>query len=440
MKERRVYIETYGCQMNEYDSGIVKSILGENGFSPVAEPENADLILLNTCAVREKAHERVYGRLENLQHLRKKTPGLRFGILGCMAQNLKDKLSELPVDIILGPDNYRDLPDLLNELDGLEEHHPLSHTILSQDETYEEYGPGVIKGCLAIVTIMRGCNNFCSFCVVPYTRGRERSRNPEGIVFEIQNLVKEGIKEVTLLGQNVNSYNQDGTDFTELVRKILNQTEIERIRFSSPHPMDFPEKLLELMAMEERFCSQIHLPLQSGSTEVLKNMKRGYSREDYINLVNKIRSIVPNAGLTTDIIVGFSGETDKQYNETLDMVGQVGYDMAYMFKYSERENTVASRSYPDDVPEEIKKERLSRLIDLQNATARKMNEGKKGEIHQVLVEGSSRRSEDRAVGRTHSGKVVIFPGQFPRGTTVRVRIESSTSATLFGSALIENQI
>ena len=435
MKKNTVYIETYGCQMNEYDSGIVKSILKENGFSDSKSPEDADLILLNTCAVREKAHEKVFGRLENLSHLKQKNPDLLIGVLGCMAQNLGEKISEkgLSVDIILGPDNYRDLPDLLLKKDEKNDHQTLSRTILSRDETYENIEPMVVRGKLAFVTIMRGCNNFCTFCVVPYTRGRERSRSGSSIIHEIQNLVNQGIKEVTLLGQNVNSYTYEKTDFTDLVKNILDQTEIERLRFTSPHPMDFPEKLLKLMADEKRFCSHIHLPLQSGSSTVLKRMKRGYSREDFLNLINFIRKSVPGVGITTDIIVGFSGETDSEFQETLSAVRESKFDMAYMFKYSERENTVASKNYPDDVPEDIKKERLNQLIQVQNGISKEINLLEIGTYHDVLIEGPSKRSEESSAGRTSSNKVVILPGVFESGKIVKVKITDSTQATLFGS-------
>ena len=437
MKKNTVYIETYGCQMNEYDSGIVKTILGEKGYTSVGSPEGADLILLNTCAVREKAHERVFGRLENLSHLKQKNPFVKIGVLGCMAQNLGQSISEkgLPVDIILGPDNYRDLPGLIDSVEEGNEHQTFTRTILSREETYESIEPDVIKGKLAFVTIMRGCNNFCTFCVVPYTRGRERSRSADSIVREIQHLTEKGIQEVTLLGQNVNSYAAGTVDFTELVRIILKETSIERLRFTSPHPLDFPEKLLELMGREKRFCSHIHLPLQSGNNDVLKRMKRGYTGEDFLRLVHSIRDHVPEAGLTTDIITGFSGETDGEFEDTLSLVHEVQFDMAYMFKYSERKDTVASRNYPDDVPEKTKLERLNRLIQLQNQISKEVNQREIGKIHEVLIEGLSRRSDEESSGRTLSNKVVILPGKFMQGSYVNAEIHGSTSATLFGRVL-----
>jgi len=429
--KKNIYIETYGCQMNEYDSGLVKKILTDDGYEAVREPGDADVILLNTCAVREKAHERVYGRLEILSSFRKKRPGLVIGVLGCMAQNLgKGLIEKGKVDLVLGPDNYRKLPDLLSELET--SRIPVAHTLLSREETYEEIEPEVVRNCLAYVTIMRGCNNFCSFCVVPYTRGRERSRSSESIVQEITHLTGKGVREVTLLGQNVNSYSHDATDFTDLVRMILDQTPIERLRFTSPHPHDFPQRLLQMMANESRFAPHIHLPVQSGSTPVLKRMKRDYTREEFLTLVETIRSIVPGIALSTDVMVGFSEETDAEYDDTLSLMEQVRFDMAYMFQYSERSGTVASRNYPDTVPDDVKRERLSRLIELQTGISHDVNQREIGREFDVLVEGTSRRSDTDSMGRTPTNKVVIVPGQYEAGQIVRVRIRSATSATLLG--------
>lgn len=434
--KKSYYIETYGCQMNEYDSGLVKKILSTGGYAQADSPDLADIVLLNTCAVREKAHERIYGRVEILNSLRKRSPDLVIGILGCMAQSLGRGLLEkkIGVDLVLGPDNYRSLPELIERLGELREE-PIERTILSRQETYDEIEPRVLRGCLAYVTIMRGCNNFCSFCVVPYTRGRERSRSPESIVKEIEDLTINGVREVTLLGQNVNSYRSGTASFTDLIRLILDRTVIERLRFTSPHPRDFPEELLALMATEPRFASQIHLPVQSGSTEILKRMKRDYTREEFLELVKRMRTTVPGLGLTTDVIVGFSGETEEQFEATLDLMREARFDMAYMFKYSERENTVASRHYPDDIAEPLKLERLNRLIALQNEISREVNAAEKGRIHRVLVEGTSRRSKTDSMGRTSSGKVVIFPGVVPAGSVVAVEIRDTTSATLMGSLL-----
>ncbi len=441
----RLFVETYGCQMNEYDSGIVKRLFGDRGYSTVQSESDADVILLNTCAIREKAHERVYGRLQSLNHLKRKNPGLVIGVLGCMAQNLGEDLHGmgLPVDLVLGPDNYRDLPQLVEDIRTGKGGATLAR--LSSSETYEEIEPEVVSGCLAFVTIMRGCDNFCSFCVVPFTRGRERSRNPDSIVQEVQNLVKNrNVAEVTLLGQNVNSYKMDDSlDFAGLVRRVLDETDIKRIRFTSPHPHDFPLHLLELMAEEKRFCNHIHLPLQAGSTEVLTRMNRDYSRESFMKLVEQIRKLMPDVGLTTDIIVGFPGETEEQFQETLEVVEQCQFDMAYMFKYSERDHTLARKKYADDVPEDVKLDRLSRLIALQTSLGAEKNRKEVGGSHEVLIEGTSKRSTADWMGRTGSGKVVVFPApdgatiqdlDSYRGTLVTVEIQSCTQATLKGVA------
>lgn len=444
--DRNVYVETYGCQMNEYDSGIVRSLFRDRGYISVSQPEDAGVILLNTCAVREKAHERVYGRLQSLSYLKKRNPGLVIGILGCMAQNLGEDLFAmgLPVDLILGPDNYRNLPDLIERLRS-EPGRSYQLTRISSTETYDDFEPEVVSGPLAFVTIMRGCNNFCTFCVVPYTRGRERSRDPGSIVKEVQNLIdRRHVREVTLLGQNVNSYrHESGGDFTDLVKRLLEETSIRRIRFTSPHPHDFPERMLRLMASTDRFCSSIHLPVQSGSTGVLRQMRRDYTAEEYMDLVSLIRSIVPGVELTTDVIVGFPGETEEDFQMTLDLVEKVGYEKAYMFHYSEREHTAAKKQYTDDVPEEVKLERLSRLIALQTRISGERNRADHGRHYDILIEGPSRRSEKEWMGRTESGKVVIVPvtPEFQknpseaRGRMARIVVESSSQATLRGRFL-----
>jgi len=445
-KDLRLYVETYGCQMNEYDSGIIKKILSDSGFVLSEHESDADVILLNTCAIREKAHERIYTRLQSFSGLKRRKKDLVVGVLGCMAQNLGDDLFAmgLPLDMIVGPDNYRRLPELIHSARKVR--HPVSLTRLSLDETYEDIEPSVIHGPLAYLTIMRGCDNFCSFCVVPYTRGRERSRSPGSIVSELKLLIEEnGIREVTLLGQNVNSYRYESegttTDFTGLVRMLLDETEISRIRFTSPHPHHFPLPLLELMAREERFCSQLHLPVQSGSTSVLERMKRDYSREEYLDLVNTARKLMPDAGITTDVIVGFPGETEEEFEMTLSLIQETGFDMAYMFKYSQRELTLASKKYPDDVPEEVKTERLNRLISAQRLSSAQYNRKEEGKIYSVLVEGKSKKSDSEWMGRTAPGKVVIFPappdGSLEKnsGTFVQVKITGSSSATLKGEVL-----
>ncbi len=449
----RFYVETYGCQMNQYDSGVVNSILAEKGYSSTARVEEADLIFLNTCAIRERAHEKIYYRLENLASLKRKKRHLILGILGCMAQSLGDDLLAMgfSIDILVGPDNYRELPALIENIrraqneslkEGLREN--LYVTQLSRTETYEEIQPKVVFGKSAFVSIMRGCDNFCSFCVVPYTRGRERSRSPDFIVAEIQTLIEEkAIKEVVLLGQNVNSYRHGELRFCHLVEKILEETDILRLRFTSPHPRDFSEELLTLMAADRRFCSQIHLPLQSGSSEVLARMRRNYDQKQYLELVDRIRAKLPEVGLSTDIIVGFCGESEGDFEDTLNVVKQVQFDMAYMFYYSERRHTAAQKYLKDDVPQSEKLKRLSRLIELQQDIARRKNAALTGQIFEVLVEGPARRSADDLMGRTESGKVVIFPRsslsqkweQEPCGLLIPVEILSSTAATLHGRAL-----
>ena len=442
--KKALYIESYGCQMNEYDSGIAHSILSEVGYHKVDKAEKAGLILLNTCAIREKAHERIRGRLESFAPLKRKNPGVQIGVLGCMAQNLGDELFSLglPVDFVLGPDNYRELPKLLAELEEDTTSTKWNITHLSRTETYEELEPELVSGKSAFVTIMRGCDKFCSFCVVPYTRGRERSCSPASIIKEINSLIaKHDIREVTLLGQNVNSYRHEKTSFCDLIVEILKKTSINRIRFTSPHPHDFPTELLDLMASEERFCSQIHLPLQSGSSSVLERMKREYSRAEYLKLVDRIRSKIPDLGLSTDIIVGFCGESEAEFADTLSLIEEVSFDMAYMFRYSERKRTFAKKKLKDDVPEKTKLERLGRLIETQQRISHKRNQSLLGKSFKVLVEGQSRRSREELMGRAFSGKTVVFAPppslelKEPKeliGQSIELEIVSASSATLRG--------
>ncbi len=435
--EKTIYIETYGCQMNEYDSGVIRTILKDAGYESVDSPDRAHVILLNTCAVRERAHERVLGRVSNLAHLKKKHPGTIIGLVGCMSQNLGETLFHASgtLDLVAGPDNYRELPQIIADLEERNAE-KIARTILSREETYEEIRPAVVNGILAFVTIMRGCNNYCSYCVVPFTRGRERSRSPESVIDEIRDLLENhDIREVTLLGQNVNSYDYPGMDFTALVKRILQETSVQRVRFTSPHPHDFPASLMDLMASEPRFSPHIHLPVQSGATSVLKRMKRDYSREEFLNLVDRMREKVPHLGLSTDIITGFCGETDEEHEQTLSIMRQVRFDSAFMFKYSERLGTLAEKKYPDDVAEEVKSARLTQIIELQTSISAEKNRECVGQSYEVLAEGPSKRTETEWMGRTPGGKVVIFypgPDIYP-GKLLTVKIESSTSATLKGT-------
>lgn len=431
---RRLYVETYGCQMNVGDSEIVVSVLQQEGFVYTEVPDEADVILINTCSIRDNAEQRIWGRLAEMRRLKKNKPSLIIGIIGCMAERLKEKFTEGPagVDIVAGPDAYRDLPRLVREAEaggkGV-------NVLLSSEETYAEIAPVRLdkNGVSAFVSIMRGCNNFCSYCVVPYTRGRERSRDPETILAEVRTLFDNGYREVTLLGQNVNSYRAGEVDFPELVRRAASVSPLLRVRFATSHPKDMSDKLLEVMASMPNICRSIHLPAQSGATSMLERMNRKYSREWYLGRIAAIRRYMPDCGITTDLIAGFSGETEEEHAQTLSLMREVGYDFAFMFKYSERPGTFASKHLPDDVPDDVKSRRLQEIIALQNELGRQSYLRDVGKEFEVLVEGVSKRDPDQLSGRTSQNKVVVFDrGAHAVGDYVRVRITGCTSATLFG--------
>ncbi len=432
---KKVYIETYGCQMNEYDTEIVKTILAGHQFGFTEVPEEAEVIFLNTCSVRENAHQKVQNRIANLKHLKRRNKKLIMGVLGCMAQNLRDELlgDNVGVDIIAGPDSYKKLPELIRHVeDSGEKDFALT---LSEFETYSDVFPRAEAGINAWVAVMRGCDNFCTFCVVPYTRGRERSRDPFNVQDEVRQLAGQGFKQVTLLGQNVNSYRSGEYDFGRLMKLVSEVDGIERIRFTSPHPKDFPENLLQEMAGNPKICKHIHLPLQAGSDRVLQVMNRTYTRREFENLAAHIRQLIPGVVLTTDIIVGFPGETDAEFEETLQVIRELQFDSAFMFKYSERKQTIASRKYPDDVPEEVKSERLDRLIELQRLISLLKNEAHIGQKYKVLVEGPGRKT-GQVIGRTDGNKAVAFfsdkllPGDF-----AEVAIQAASANTLMGELL-----
>lgn len=440
---RTVYIETYGCQMNVSDSEIVASVLRENGFGLTRDADAADVVLLNTCAIRENAEQKVRRRLDDFRaQKRRRNDGLRLGVLGCMAERLREKFldQEKLVDIVVGPDAYRDLPRLLHETD--ETGQAAVNVQLSREETYADIAPVRYdsNGISAFVSIMRGCDNMCAFCVVPFTRGRERSRPVTSVLSECAQLVEMGYREVTVLGQNVNSYRfeQDGTgvDFAELIYRISLISPELRIRYSTSHPKDCSDDLLHVHRERHNICDYIHLPVQHGSTEVLERMRRTYTRDEYLDLVERARRIVPGVSLSTDIIAGFCGETEKQHQETLSLMEQVRYDHAYMFMYSERPQTYAARKYEDDVPEEVKKRRLSEIIHLQSDISLENNRAEIGRRHTVLVEGPSKRSDAQLCGRTDTNKMVVFDREhYHKGEYVRVKITDCTSATLLGEAV-----
>lgn len=436
------YIETYGCQMNFADSEIVNSILMEDGMNPVQSAELADVIFVNTCSIRENAETRVWNRLKEFKSLKREKKHLTVGVLGCMAERIKDQIidQEQLVDIVVGPDAYRDIPNLLAEVD---DGRKAVNVLLSLEETYADITPVRTSGngLTAFVSIMRGCDNMCSFCVVPFTRGRERSRPMESILSEIKQLSEQGYKEVTLLGQNVNSYRYGDIDFTRLMDEASKVDPEMRFRFSSPHPKDFPEPLLHLIAERPNLCNYIHIPAQAGSDTMLERMRRPYTRDQYLKLINRMREIIPGVSLSTDIIAGFCDETEEEHEATLSLMKIVEYDLAYMFAYSERERTLAHRKYEDNVPETLKKRRLTEIIRQQMAIQEKNNREEIGNTHLVLVEGESKKSNEQLSGRTDTNKMVVFDRkEFQQGDYVLVEITDYTSATLMGHAIKKSSI
>ena len=450
---KKLYLESYGCQMNFADSEVVASILVKDGYETTRNVDEADVVFINTCSIRENAEAKVRKRLTEFKSKKVTNPNLVIGILGCMAERLKKDLleEEKLVDLIAGPDSYRDLPNLIEEVGTGQK---AVNVLLSRDETYADITPVRLDqgGVSAFVSITRGCDNMCSFCVVPFTRGRERSRDPKTIVEECKILFADGYREVTLLGQNVDSYrwnltskgeikseSESTTNFAQLLEMVALVSPELRVRFSTSHPKDMVDEVLHMMASYENICPYIHLPVQSGNTTVLERMNRGYSREWYLDRIAAIRRIMPDCAITTDIISGFCGETEEQHQETLSLMDEVIYDYAFMYKYSERPKTLAERRFEDDVPDDVKGRRLEEIINKQLKHSLILNERQIGSIHKVLIEGNSKRSTEDYCGRTGGNKMVIFPkSSVEKGNYVHVKISSCTSATLFGE-IIENE-
>ena len=431
--KQRYYIETYGCQMNVYDSELVARILSESDYLEAESPESADMIIINTCSVREGAETRVMNRLDYLKGLKKKKNSLVIGVIGCMAQNLKDDILESKpfVNFVLGPDSYNKLPVLLESQKPWEIKE--AHTDLSKYETYEYIYPLRSEGINAMVAIMRGCDKMCTFCIVPFTRGRERSKSAGAVIEEVKSAVEQGFKEVTLLGQNVNSYNDSVVNFPELLRRVSKVDGIKRIRFTSPHPQDATDELIDVMFERENICNHIHLPLQSGSNRVLKRMNRSYTREKYLELAMKFRNRIPGVAITTDIIVGFCGETEEEFEETLDMQDKVRFDSAFTFIYSERPYTAAYKKMKDDITEEVKGERIARLIEAQKRITLENNRKLIGNTLVVQIEKESKKSDEHYISRTETNRLVVLPknGNVP-GDFLDVTITDAAGFTLFG--------
>ena len=425
----KVYIETYGCQMNVNDSEVILSILQDAGYALTETIDDADVILANTCSIRDNAEQRIWGRIDQFKLQKRKRENVVIGIVGCMAERLKDRLLET-VDIVAGPDSYRSLPALL---EAVTPESPQMNVLLSHEETYADISPVRLdrNGISAFISIMRGCNNVCSYCIVPYTRGRERSRDAHTIVREAQELWDNGYKEVTLLGQNVDSYSWEDVNFARLLEMVAQVNPGLRVRFSTSHPKDISDEVIYTMAKHENICRHIHLPVQSGSSVMLEKMRRKYDREWYLERVDKIRSVMPDCGITTDVIAGFCGETEQDHQDTLTLMGKVVFDSAFMFAYSERPGTLASKVYPDDIPYEVKTARLNEIIALQGRMSLKSNEKEIGKVMKVLVEGPSKKNPEELCGRAGSNKMCVFPskGEKP-GDYCEVEVVSVTSATL----------
>ncbi len=450
---KKLFLESYGCQMNFADSEIVASILIKEGFSTTTNAEEADLIFMNTCAIRDNAENRVRQRLQDYKKIKKLKPELLIGVLGCMAERLKAQLleEEKLVDIVVGPDAYRDLPNLIAYAETGQK---AINVILSKEETYADIAPVRLdkNGVSAFVSIMRGCDNMCSFCVVPFTRGRERSRDPQSIVNECTQAFDAGYREVTLLGQNVDSYLYSGgglkkeklteeqkansTNFAQLMELVALINPDLRVRFSTSHPKDMTDDVLEVMAKYENICNNIHLPVQSGSSKVLEMMNRGYTRKWYLERIEAIRRIIPNCGISTDMIAGFCAETEEEHQETISLMNEVKYDFAFMFMYSERPKTLAERKFKDDVPEKIKQKRLAEIVALQRQHSEYHTRKQVGNVTKVLIEGFSKKSEEMLMGRNSQNSVVVFPKEnYKRGDYVNVMVTSSTSSTLIGEVV-----
>ncbi len=452
---RKLYIESYGCQMNFADSEIVASIMLNQGFTTTSNYKEADVVFINTCSIRENAEQKVRNRLKEFNAAKIKSPELIIGVLGCMAERLKAKFleEEKLVDVVVGPDAYRDLPNLINKVD---EGHRAVNVLLSREETYADIAPIRLgsNGVTAFISIMRGCDNMCSFCVVPFTRGRERSRDPKSILEEAKTLFEQGYKEVTLLGQNVDSYKWipeasneentpfsndefEGVNFAQLLQMVANIHPDLRVRFSTSHPKDITDEVLYTIAENENICNYIHLPVQSGNSRVLELMNRTYTRDWYIDRIDAIRKIIPNCAISTDVIIGFCTETEEDHQETLSMMDYVKYDYAYMFKYSERPGTLAAKKYTDDIPEETKHRRLLEVIKKQHQHSKYRLEQQVGKVHHVLIEGFSKKSDADYAGRNDQNAMVVFPVQkrFKPGDYVKVLAESCTQATLLGNII-----